>query len=120
MKFLIFLPLFLFAQDFEFIRYYKNEEDFQNDVRIDLIKASKIEKNHFLNIGTGVETSVNELANSMKTQFNSMVNAIYKPAREGELVRSVLNNTKAKQELDWEPEYSLDDGMKEVFNWLRA
>ena len=91
-----------------------------SDVISALIKASKIEKNHFLNIGTGVETSVNELANSMKTQFNSMVNAIYKPAREGELVRSVLNNTKAKQELDWEPEYSLDDGMNEVFNWLRA
>ena len=91
-----------------------------SDVISALIKASKIEKNHFLNIGTGVETSVNELANSMKTQFNSMVNAIYKPAREGELVRSVLNNTKAKQELDWEPEYSLDDGMKEVFIWLRA
>ncbi|MAI88478.1 MAG: hypothetical protein CMF98_05395 [Candidatus Marinimicrobia bacterium] len=41
MKFLIFLPLFLFSQDFEFIRYYKNEKDFKNDVRIDLIKASK-------------------------------------------------------------------------------
>jgi UDP-glucose 4-epimerase len=91
-----------------------------SDVISALIKASKIENNHFLNIGTGVETSVNELANSMKTQFNSKINAIYKPAREGELVRSVLNNTKAKQELDWEPEYSLDEGMKEVFNWLRA
>ena len=90
-----------------------------SDVISALIKASKIEKNHFLNIGTGVETSVNELANSMKTQFNSMVNAIYKPAREGELVRSVLNNTKAKQELNWKPNYSLDYGMKQVFNWLR-
>ena len=90
------------------------------DVVSALIKASKIDKNHFLNIGTGVETSVNNLANSMKRQFNSEINPIYKPAREGELNRSVLNNTKAKKELDWKPEYNLDEGMKQVFNWLKA
>ena len=70
--------------------------------------------------GTGVETSVNDLANSMKIQFSSEIDPIYQPAREGELIRSVLNNTKAKQDLGWEPKYSLDDGMKEVFNWLRV
>ena len=90
------------------------------DVVSALIKSSTIDENHFLNIGTGVETSVNDLANSMKSQFNSEINPIYKPAREGELNRSVLNNTKAKKELDWKPEYNLDDGMKEVFNWLKA
>tara|TARA_S200000501_G_scaffold368818_1_gene407254 strand:+ start:924 stop:1847 length:924 start_codon:yes stop_codon:yes gene_type:complete len=90
------------------------------DVVTALIKASLIDENHFLNIGTGVETSVNDLANSMKMQFNSQINPIYNPAREGELKRSVLNNTKAKEDLNWKPEYSLDTGMKEVFNWLRT
>ena len=90
------------------------------DVVNALLKASTIDENHFLNIGTGVETSVNDLVNSMKSQFNSEINPIYKPAREGELNRSVLNNTKAKKELDWKPEYNLDDGMKQVFNWLKA
>ena len=113
-------------------KYLKNEEPtifgdgdqtrdyiYVKDVVSALIKASKIEENHFLNIGTGIETSVNDLANSMKIQFKSEINPIYKPAREGELNRSVLNNTKAKKELNWKPEYSLDDGMKQVFNWLR-
>ena len=90
------------------------------DVVSALIKSSKIDENHFLNIGTGIETSVNDLAKSMKSQFNSEINPIYKPAREGELNRSVLNNTKAKKELDWKPEYNLDDGMKQVFNWLKT
>ena len=90
------------------------------DVVSALTKASKIDQNHFLNIGTGVETSVNDLANSMKIQFNSDINPVYKPARRGELNRSVLNNAKAKKDLEWEPEYSLDDGMKAVFNWLRT
>ena len=113
-------------------KYLKNEEPtiygdgeqtrdyiYVKDVVSALIKASKIKENHFLNIGTGIETSVNDLANSMKIQFKSEINPIYKPAREGELNRSVLNNTKAKQELNWKPNYSLDDGMKQVFNWLR-
>ena len=90
------------------------------DVVSALIKASSIDENHFLNIGTGVETSVNDLVNSMKSQLNSKINHIYKPAREGELKISVLNNTKAKKELDWKPEYNLDDGMKQVFNWLKT
>ena len=90
------------------------------DVVSALIKASSIDGNHFLNIGTGVETSVNDLVSSMKSQFNSEINPIYKPAREGELNRSVLNNTKAKKQLDWKPEYNLDDGMKQVFNWLKT
>ena len=90
------------------------------DVVSALIKASSIDENHFLNIGTGVETSVNDLVSSMKSQFNSEINPIYKPAREGELNRSVLNNTKAIKELDWKPEYNLDEGMKQVFNWLKT
>ena len=65
--------------------------------------------------GTGKQ----HLANSMEIQFNSKIKPLYEPAREGELKRSVLNNSKAKRELNWEPEYSLDDGMKEVFNWLK-
>ena len=114
-------------------KYLKNEEPtiygdgeqtrdyiYVKDVVSALIKASLIDENHFLNIGTGLETSVNDLAHSMKIQFNSQINPIYEPAREGELKRSVLNNTKAREDLDWKPEYSLDSGMKEVFNWLRT
>ena len=113
-------------------KYLKNEEPtiygdgeqtrdyiYVKDVVSALIKSSKIEENHFLNIGTGIETSVNDLANSMKIQFKSEINPIYKPPREGELNRSVLDNSKAKKELNWKPEYSLDDGMKQVFSWLR-
>ena len=113
-------------------KYLKNEEPtiygdgeqtrdyiYVKDVVSALIKASMIEENQFLNIGTGIETSVNDLANSMKIQFKSEINPIYKPEREGELNRSVLNNTKAKKELNWKPEYSLDDGMKQVFKWLQ-
>jgi UDP-glucose 4-epimerase len=92
---------------------------FVQDVISALIKSSKIDDDLFLNIGTGIETSVNELAESLRTQFSSNLNPVYHDAREGELQRSVLDNTKARKLLNWEPQYDLNAGMLEVRNWLK-
>lgn len=92
---------------------------FVKDVISALIKSSKIDDDLFLNIGTGIETSVNELAESLKTQFSSKLNPVYQDARDGELQRSVLDNTKARKLLNWEPQYDLNEGMLEVRNWLK-
>ena len=92
---------------------------FVQDVISALIKSSKIQDNLFLNIGTGIETSVNQLSESLKTQFSSDLEPIYKDARAGELQRSVLDNTKARKLLNWEPQYDLDTGMIEVKNWIK-
>ena len=43
----------------------------------------------------------------------------YKPRREGELLRSVLNNEKAKMSLNWEPEYNLNRGIEELVDWFK-
>ena len=88
------------------------------DVISALIKSSKIQEDLFLNIGTGIETSVNQLSASLKTQFLSDLEPIFKDARDGELQRSVLDNTKARKLLNWEPQYDLDSGMIEVKNWI--
>jgi UDP-glucose 4-epimerase len=92
---------------------------FVQDVISALIKSSKIQEDLFLNIGTGIETSVNQLAESLKTQFSSDLEPIFKDARDGELQRSVLDNTKARKLLNWEPQYDLDTGMIEVKNWIK-
>ena len=90
------------------------------DVISALIESSKIHDDLFLNIGTGVETSVNQLSESLKIQFSSNLDPIYKDARKGELQRSVLDNTKAKKLLNWEPQYDLNTGMIEVRNWIKS
>ena len=93
---------------------------FVQDVISALIKSSKIQEDLFLNIGTGIETSVNQLSESLKTQFSSDLEPIFKDARDGELQRSVLDNTKARKLLNWEPQYDLDSGMIEVKNWINT
>ena len=51
------------------------------DVVEAMILSSRSEDNLFLNIGTGVETSVNQLVEIMKDKFNSDIEPIYKDAR---------------------------------------
>ena len=84
-----------------------------------VISASKNE-NLFLNIGTGVETSVNQLVSSMQKEFKSEIEPIFAEARDGELKRSVLSNKLAMEKLNWVPEYTLSQGMQKVFEWLKT
>ena len=92
---------------------------FVTDVVSALIKSSETDDNLFLNIGTSKETSVNELVSIIRSITSWEGEPDYKPQREGELLRSVLNNEKAKKSLNWEPEYNLDRGIEELVNWFK-
>ena len=93
---------------------------FVKDVVSALLLSASSNENLFLNIGTGIETSVNELVSSMQKEFNSKVEPIFAEAREGELKRSVLSNKLAMEKLNWVPEYTLSQGMQKVFEWLKT
>ena len=41
-------------------------------------------------------------------------------ARAGELQRSVLDVSKAADELSWRPGTSLEEGLRQTWNWIRA
>jgi UDP-glucose 4-epimerase len=75
-------------------------------------------KNEIVNIGTGMETSVNELFNIIKHEIGFKGNAIYDKPREGEVYRIYLNIEKAKS-LGWKPEVDLKEGIKRVVSWMR-
>ncbi len=88
------------------------------DVVDALIKSAETDENLFLNIGTGVETSVNELVSILSQKISWDGEPEYAPNREGELLRSVLNNERAKSQIGWEPKYTLDTGLDELISWF--
>ena len=45
--------------------------------------------------------------------------AIYAPARAGELFRSVLNAKKIKKELGWKPKLGIKKGLKLTLKWYK-
>ena len=93
---------------------------FVQDVVDALLLSSTIDEDLFLNIGTGNETSVNDLVSTLKSTIGYLGEVKYEPKRDGELLRSVLDNSKAKKILSWEPHYSLESGITELVNWLSS
>ncbi len=72
------------------------------------------------NIGTGVETSVNDLYARMAAICGVEAEPEYKPARPGELERSCLSSAKAGEILGWSPQKDLDKGLAETIEFLRS
>ncbi len=63
------------------------------------------------NIGTGKETTVNQLYRMMKSKSGSKSKAVYAPFRAGEQERSCIDYTKAKNYLGWKPAFNLESGL---------
>jgi UDP-glucose 4-epimerase len=72
------------------------------------------------NIGTGVGTSVIELARLLQQAARSNADIVFAPRRAGELQESFLNVDKARDVLGWKPEVSLADGLARTFAWAEA
>ena len=71
------------------------------------------------NIGTGVETSVNDLYGAMAGNAGVNQPAIYVPARPGELQRSCLDPGRATMHLGWKPWTTIVAGTAAVLDWWR-
>jgi UDP-glucose 4-epimerase len=72
-----------------------------------------------VNIGTGVETSVNTLYRTLAGTAGVDRPADTAAARPGELQRSSLDPSRARQQLGWRPWTSLDDGCARVLEWFK-
>lgn len=72
------------------------------------------------NIGTGTETSVNNLEKMLRKITGSSLEAFHGKEVPGEVRRISLDISRAKKELGWEPEYSLSSGLKETFEWFKG
>ncbi|MBI2550804.1 NAD-dependent epimerase/dehydratase family protein [Candidatus Uhrbacteria bacterium] len=70
-------------------------------------------------IGTGIETTVLDLAMKMNRIHGSSMPPIFAAAGPGEVRRSVLVSEKAKKELGWEAKVGLEEGLKRTMEWFQ-
>jgi UDP-glucose 4-epimerase len=72
------------------------------------------------NIGLGIETSVLELVEAFTRLSDRPFEPEFAPERPGEILHSALDNTRAREELGWEPRIGLDEGLARTLAWVRA
>jgi UDP-glucose 4-epimerase len=88
------------------------------DVVESMLAAATYAGGGVFNVGTGTETSVNDLYTAIQRAAGAERDARYGAARLGELQRSVLDSSLAASELGWRPQHSLDDGLAETWSWI--
>ena len=92
---------------------------FVGDVARANVAALGAKASDAFNIGTGVETSVNQLYEVLASAAGVKTPPSYAPARPGEQRRSVISPARAGQVLGWRPEVALDEGLKRTFTFFK-
>lgn len=72
-----------------------------------------------VNIGTGIETSINQLLDELCRANPQPATVQHVPARAGDIRRSVLGCDRVKQVLGFAASYSLHDGLSCTVAWAR-
>jgi UDP-glucose 4-epimerase len=91
-----------------------------DDVVDGFVRATDKAGGLIANIGTGEETSVQQLFDAMAGLTAFKDPAHYAPARMGELQRSALDPGRAAIHLGWKPWTGLNEGLRRTLEWFRA
>ena len=73
-----------------------------------------------LNIGTAIETSVNDIVSELKRVTNRDLQVVYSPRRSGEVDRIALEINRAEELLGWRPHVTLEDGLSKTWEWFSS
>jgi UDP-glucose 4-epimerase len=91
---------------------------FVKDVARANLAASQVDYCGPINIGTSIETDVNQLFQH-RTLTASALPEVHGPAKPGKR-RSVLAWNRAKEVLGWQPEVGLEEGLRRTVDFFRS
>ena len=89
----------------------------------DAVKAAILALNapssSIYNVGTNKEITINDLLELLSKILKVKVKPIFQSLRQGEIIKSRVDYSKAKKELNWQPKYNLEEGLKETVKWFK-
>ena len=83
------------------------------------MKAMKKKFNGVVNVGSGNEVNIKDLAKKIISLCGSEMKPVHDESRPNDIMRSVCDSTEAKNMLEWTPTVSLDEGLKKYVEWFR-
>jgi UDP-glucose 4-epimerase len=69
------------------------------------------------NLGTGIETTLNDLYKKIAKLLKKDSNPIYFPDRPGEQMRYSLDHSKFNKVIGWKPKVALEEGLKKILEF---
>jgi UDP-glucose 4-epimerase len=87
----------------------------------DVVRAVLLAVDHeggVVNVGTGVETSILELHRLCALVAAVDAEPRFAEARPGDVRHSVVDPGRAERELGWRPERTLEEGLRETWEWV--
>lgn len=72
-----------------------------------------------INIGSGTEYSINDLVHVINEILGTSLTPIYRPKREGDLMRSLASTELAGEVLRFTPRVSFREGLERTVGWFR-
>jgi len=91
-----------------------------SDVVTANLLAMEGDGNGVYNIGTGVESTDQEMFNLLAELTGYQSNPHYAPVRKGEIYKICLDWSKAQKELGWQPRFLLREGLRDTVNYYRS
>ncbi|WP_422105134.1 SDR family oxidoreductase [Winogradskyella sp.] len=80
--------------------------------------ASKEAANEVFNVACGERISVNYLWDALRAAADSDLEAVYGPARQGDVRDSLADISKAEQLLGYKPQYTVREGLKVTWDYF--
>ncbi len=77
-------------------------------------------ENDIFNIGTGIETDVNIIFNTINAHAGSSCVEKHGPAKPGEQLRSVITAKKALGKMGWAPKTNLEEGLRQTVEYFKT
>ncbi|MBN7810637.1 UDP-glucose 4-epimerase GalE [Algoriphagus sp. H41] len=72
------------------------------------------------NVGTGNGNTVLEVIHAFEKVNGVKLNYVIGPRRAGDVVKTWADTTKINEVLGWKPNYSLEDSMRDSWNWQKG
>ncbi|HET7857403.1 MAG TPA: NAD-dependent epimerase/dehydratase family protein [Gaiellaceae bacterium] len=85
---------------------------------VDAMLAADGHDGGVFNVGTGIETSVAGLHALCRRVTGVDREPEMRPARPGDVLRSVIDPSLAERELGWRPQHDLEAGLRETWEWV--
>lgn len=75
--------------------------------------------NQVYNIACGEQTTLNGLFDALKKEAGSEIEAVHGPARQGDVLHSLADISKAKELLEYQPLVTIKEGLEKTFSWYK-